>query len=121
MRSAFVFGEITVDGSLRQAVFRHEIFDQSATCAFVTQFYDLIISKRGTLSELNTSILRLLDPVHLPLGADLGLKLADGPEHVEQKPSGAIGCVDVLIKDDKIDAFIAKGLGNLAEMQRGSS
>lgn len=97
----------------------HQVLYQGAVVSLVAQLGYLIIRQRGPFPEPDASVLGPLDAVHLTLGADFGLELADSPKHVEEEPPGGIGRVDVLIEDDKIDALLAQVLGNLAKMERG--
>jgi hypothetical protein len=63
---------------------------------------------------------RPLDPIHLPLGTELGLKLRNGSEHVEQQMSSRITGVDMLIEDLQVHLLAVEFGGNLAQMQCGA-
>jgi hypothetical protein len=67
---------------------------------------------------VHTSFLSLLDTIHLPLCADLGLELSDCAEHVEQQATGCTSGVDVLIQYLEIDLLAFEIGGNLAQMKR---
>ena len=52
--------------------------------------------ERGPLSKARAPVPGPPDPAHLAFGADLVLELADGSQHVEQKPPRLVRGVDVL-------------------------
>jgi hypothetical protein len=71
-------------------------------------------------AEVHPPRFGFVDPVHLPFGPELRLKLGDGPLHMEQQAAGGIARVDVLIEDVEIDLLPGQGLGNLAQMSGGA-
>ncbi|MCY4304365.1 MAG: hypothetical protein OXC62_06245 [Aestuariivita sp.] len=81
--------------------------DQDALFAFISQFQYLCVSKCGTLSELNTFLLGIVYPVHLSLGPNFRLELADSAEHVKQQATCRIRRINILVKNDKIDPFFS--------------
>jgi hypothetical protein len=63
---------------------------------------------------------RFLNPLALPLGTELGLKLRNRSEHVKEQPAGRIAGIDTLVQHDQVDPFPGKDLSNLTQMPGGA-
>jgi hypothetical protein len=70
------------------------------------------------MTKVHTSFLSLMDTIHLPLCADLGLELSDCAEHVEKQATGCTSGVDVLIQHLEVGLLAFEISGNLAQMKR---
>lgn len=86
--------------------------------ALSTKLCDLVVSKSGSLAKVDAAIFGSFDAVQLALGADLGLEWANSPKHVELQPHCRVRCVDILIEDDQINAFLAQVLGDPTQVER---
>jgi hypothetical protein len=62
------------------------------------------------------SLPRFLDPLALPLGTELGLKLRNRSQHVEQQTTRGITRIDALVEDVQVDLFPREDLRDLTQM-----
>ncbi len=68
-------------------------------------------------SEGHAALFGLLDTVHLALGPNFGLELADSTQHVEQEAARGVARVDALVQHLKVHALFFEALSDLAQMQ----
>jgi len=98
----------------------HQRFDEYALSTSVPEFGDLLPCQFLGPAELHAARFGLRDPIHLPFGPELCLKLRNGPQHMEQQASRGIARIDMLIAHLQVHLLVGHGLGNLAQMQGGT-
>ncbi len=72
-------------------------------------------------SKLHAARFSFLDAIHLPLGANLGLKLRNRSQHIEEQAAGRITRIEVLVHDLEVDLLAGECIGDLTQVQGGAS
>lgn len=91
--------EIAIDTRFGEVVVLHERFDAHALGASVPECSNLLRRQLLGPAEVHPTRFGFGDPIHLPFGPELRLKLGDGSQHMEQQAACGIARVDVLIED----------------------
>ena len=121
IRIFLTLSQIALDSGFRKLVVKHEFTDQSTILSLLLEFQDFRFIELFASAKLNAVVFGFEDTFHLSFCADFGFKLGDRAQHIEDKPSGGVGGVNILIQDFQRDFLFLQRFGNLAQMQGGAS